>query len=180
MVLNGTTGARLRIAFPIISRASFGFWLSYFAVVSRVVLSLFWYGVLVCMPLYICPFPHLVVVLPSYQTFTGSECVYQMLKAIWPSISHVPNHLSPKANITTVGKYSLVLFTSNLIDSIRYYVLLPLLAYPISLHVGVSTKDPAPFHCKNDHRTDCMGGHAHLGAHQGPSRGGFGISALPT
>jgi NCS1 family nucleobase:cation symporter-1 len=26
-----------------------------------------------------------------------------MLKAIWPSIAQVPNHLSPEANITTAG-----------------------------------------------------------------------------
>jgi nucleobase:cation symporter-1, NCS1 family len=57
MVLNGTTGARLHIAFPILNRSSFGFWLSYFSVISRVVLSLFWFGI---------------------QTFIGSECVYQV------------------------------------------------------------------------------------------------------
>lgn len=82
MVLNGTTGARLHIAFPVLNRSSFGFWFSYFSVVSRVVLSMFWFGI---------------------QTYTGSECVYQMLKAIWPSVQHVPNRLSPSANITTVG-----------------------------------------------------------------------------
>jgi NCS1 family nucleobase:cation symporter-1 len=82
MVLNGTIGARLHIAFPILNRSSFGFWLSYFSVISRVVLSLFWFGI---------------------QTFVGSECVYQMLKAIWPSIAHLPNHLSPNAHITTSG-----------------------------------------------------------------------------
>ncbi|KAN0105611.1 NCS1 nucleoside transporter family [Russula decolorans] len=82
MVLNGTTGARLHIAFPILNRSSFGFWLSYFSVISRVVLSLFWFGI---------------------QTFIGSECVYQMLKAIWPSFAHLPNHLPSSANITTSG-----------------------------------------------------------------------------
>ncbi|KDR74147.1 hypothetical protein GALMADRAFT_251034 [Galerina marginata CBS 339.88] len=82
MVLNGTIGARLHIAFPVINRSSFGFWLSYFSVVSRVVLSMFWFGV---------------------QTFTGSECVYQMLKAIWPSTANIPNRLPESANITTVG-----------------------------------------------------------------------------
>lgn len=45
MVLNGTTGARLHIAFPVLNRSSFGFWLSYFSVVSRVVLAMFWFGV---------------------------------------------------------------------------------------------------------------------------------------
>ncbi|KAF8154064.1 NCS1 nucleoside transporter family [Crassisporium funariophilum] len=82
MVLNGTIGARLHIAFPVLNRSSFGFWLSYFSVISRVILSMFWFGI---------------------QTFTGSECVYQMLKAIWPSIARLPNNLSQSANITSAG-----------------------------------------------------------------------------
>ncbi|KAF7796008.1 hypothetical protein EIP86_007177 [Pleurotus ostreatoroseus] len=80
MVLNGTIGARLHVGFPVLNRSSFGFWFSYFSVISRIVLALFWFGVL---------------------TYTGSECIYQMLKAIWPSIQRMPNHLSPGANITS-------------------------------------------------------------------------------
>jgi cytosine/uracil/thiamine/allantoin permease len=57
MVLNGTIGARLHIPFPVLNRASFGFWLSYFSVISRVILAMFWFGV---------------------QTTIGSECVYQV------------------------------------------------------------------------------------------------------
>ena len=57
MVLNGTIGARLHVSFPVLNRSSFGFWFSYFSVISRVVLSMFWFGI---------------------QTFTGSECVYQV------------------------------------------------------------------------------------------------------
>ncbi|TFY79951.1 hypothetical protein EWM64_g4056 [Hericium alpestre] len=82
MVLNGTIGARLHVPFPVVNRSSFGFYLSYFSVISRVVLSMFWFGI---------------------QTFTGSECIYQMLKAIWPSLAHLPNHLPANANITTSG-----------------------------------------------------------------------------
>ncbi|KAH6904538.1 cytosine-purine permease [Coprinopsis sp. MPI-PUGE-AT-0042] len=82
IVLNGTIGARLHIAFPVLNRSSFGFWLSYFSVISRVVLAMFWFGI---------------------QTYTGSECVYQMLKAIWPSTARIPNHLPEGAHITTVG-----------------------------------------------------------------------------
>ncbi|KAH9976618.1 cytosine-purine permease [Lactifluus volemus] len=82
MVLNGTIGARLHIPFPVLNRSSFGFWFSYFSVISRVILSMFWFGI---------------------QTFVGSECVYQMIKAIWPSIAHLPNHLPPSAHITTSG-----------------------------------------------------------------------------
>lgn len=57
IVLTGTIGARLRIPFTILARSSFGFWLSYFSVISLIILSMFWFGV---------------------QTFIGSECVYQV------------------------------------------------------------------------------------------------------
>lgn len=89
VVLNGAIGASLHTAFPVVTRVSFGFWLSYFAVISRVVLSMFWFGIL---------------------TFTGSECVYQMLKAIWPSTQRVPNRLSDGASVTTVGMMCYVLY----------------------------------------------------------------------
>ncbi|KAF7374888.1 hypothetical protein MSAN_00374900 [Mycena sanguinolenta] len=89
MVLNGTIGARLHVAFPVITRSSFGFWFSYFSVVSRVVLSMFWFAI---------------------QSYTGSECVYQMLKAIWPSTAHIPNRLPESAGITSVGMMCYFLF----------------------------------------------------------------------
>ncbi|KAH7320408.1 cytosine-purine permease [Rhizoctonia solani] len=82
VMANGTIGARLHISFPVINRISFGYWLSYFSVVSRVVLTMFWFAI---------------------QTYAGSEAVYQMLKAIFPSIARIPNRLPESANITTVG-----------------------------------------------------------------------------
>ncbi|KAG6331822.1 hypothetical protein ID866_7267 [Astraeus odoratus] len=72
MVMTGTIGARLHVAFPVLNRSSFGFWFSYFTVFSRVILSMFWFGI-------------------------------QMLKAIWPSIANLPNHLPENANITSSG-----------------------------------------------------------------------------
>ncbi|KAI5117273.1 hypothetical protein M0805_001003 [Coniferiporia weirii] len=89
MVANGTIGARLHVPFPVLNRSSFGFWFSYFSVISRVVLSMFWFGV---------------------QTYTGSECVYQMLKAIWPSLANLPNHLAAGSNITTRGMLCYLLY----------------------------------------------------------------------
>ncbi|KAF9269008.1 NCS1 nucleoside transporter family [Marasmius fiardii PR-910] len=89
MVLNGTIGARLHVAFPLLNRSSFGFWFSYFSVVSRIILSMFWFGV---------------------QTYTGSECTYQMIKAIWPSTGRIPNRLPKDANITTVGMMCYIIF----------------------------------------------------------------------
>jgi NCS1 family nucleobase:cation symporter-1 len=41
-VLNGSIGADLHIAFPIAIRASYGYWFSYFCVVTRGILALFW------------------------------------------------------------------------------------------------------------------------------------------
>ncbi|KAH7340532.1 cytosine-purine permease [Rhizoctonia solani] len=70
---NGTIGARHHIPFPVLNRSSFGYWFSYFSVVSRVVLAMFWFA------------------------------VYQMLKAIFPSIARIPNRLPESADITTVG-----------------------------------------------------------------------------
>lgn len=41
-VLNGAIGADLNIAFPIAIRASYGYWFSYFTVITRAILALFW------------------------------------------------------------------------------------------------------------------------------------------
>jgi NCS1 family nucleobase:cation symporter-1 len=45
IVLTGTIGARLHVAFPVLNRSSFGFWFSYFTVFSRVILSMFWFSI---------------------------------------------------------------------------------------------------------------------------------------
>ncbi len=57
MVLNGTIGARLHVGFPVLARSSFGFWFSYFAVISRIVLSMIWSGI---------------------TSYVGSQCIYQV------------------------------------------------------------------------------------------------------
>ncbi|KAF7289577.1 F-box domain-containing protein [Mycena chlorophos] len=90
ILATGTIGARLHIAFPVIARVSFGFWFSYFAVVCRVFASFFWFGI---------------------QTYIGSECTYQMLKAlVGPAFLRIPNHLPESAGITTTGMLSFLLF----------------------------------------------------------------------
>ncbi|KAF2026264.1 hypothetical protein EK21DRAFT_103343 [Setomelanomma holmii] len=88
-VLNGAVGANLHIPFPIASRASFGYWFSYFAVVSRAILAMFWFGV---------------------HTGYGGTCVTAMLTAIWPSFAHLPNHLPASAGLTTAGMISYFLY----------------------------------------------------------------------
>ncbi|KIJ18168.1 hypothetical protein PAXINDRAFT_179500 [Paxillus involutus ATCC 200175] len=118
MVLNGTIGARLHVAFPVLNRSSFGFWFSYFTVFSRVILSMFWFGI---------------------QSYNGSQCVYQMIKAIWPSIAKMPNHLSPNANITSSGVlcyflYWLIQFPFMLLTphKVRWLFLVKAVVVPIA------------------------------------------------
>ncbi|KAL7417172.1 permease for cytosine/purines, uracil, thiamine, allantoin-domain-containing protein [Mrakia frigida] len=89
ILLQSATGAILHVPFPIQARSSFGFHLSKFAVISRVVLAVFWTGV---------------------QCYTGSECVHQMIIAFAPSFRNFPNHLPESANITSAGMLSFFLF----------------------------------------------------------------------
>lgn len=89
MVMTGTIGARLHVAFPVLNRSSFGFWFSYFTVFSRIILSMFWFGI---------------------QTYSGSQAIYQVLKAIWPSIARLPNRLPANANITSSGLLCYLLY----------------------------------------------------------------------
>lgn len=88
-VLNGAIGSNLHIPFPIAARASFGYWFSYFAVISRGVLAMFWFGV---------------------QTANGGTCVTQILNAIWPSFRTLPNHLPESVGHTTAGMMSYFLY----------------------------------------------------------------------
>ncbi|KAI0765176.1 NCS1 nucleoside transporter family [Fomes fomentarius] len=105
MVLNGTIGARLHIGFPVLSRSSFGYRFSYFSIISRMVLSMFWLGI---------------------QAYTGSQCIHQMLKAIWPTISTMENQLPREAGITTAGMlcfflYWLILFSFMFVSPRRIW-----------------------------------------------------------
>lgn len=74
-----------------------------------------------------------------------------MLKAIWPSVARVPNHLSPDANITTVGTTlsNIIPFIQTCIaDSLRFrrHVLLPLLASPVPFHAHLTPADQVLLH----------------------------------
>lgn len=88
-VLNGAIGAKLHIPFPIAIRASYGYYFSYFCVISRAVLAAFWLGI---------------------QSVGGGSAVTQAIVAIWPSYEHIPNHLPPSARITTRDMASYVIF----------------------------------------------------------------------
>ncbi|KAI0484972.1 uracil permease [Xylariaceae sp. FL0804] len=88
-VLNGCIGSDLHIPFPIAARASYGYWLSYFCVVSRGVLALFWFGV---------------------QSAGGGDCVTAIITAIWPSYQHLPNRLPAFVGVTSQGMVSYLIY----------------------------------------------------------------------
>ncbi|KAF2160198.1 hypothetical protein M409DRAFT_70563 [Zasmidium cellare ATCC 36951] len=88
-VLNGAIGVDLHIPFPIAIRASYGYWLSYFTVVTRGILALFWFGV---------------------QSVYGGQCITGMVTATWPSYANLPNRLPESAGITTQGMVSYFLY----------------------------------------------------------------------
>ncbi|ORY28013.1 putative allantoin permease [Naematelia encephala] len=80
VTLNGVIGARHHIPFSIASRASMGFYFSYFAVFSRLVLGLLYFGI---------------------NTYIGASCMLIMLEAIWPSLKTYHNSLPASAGVAS-------------------------------------------------------------------------------
>ncbi|KAI9808849.1 MAG: hypothetical protein M1827_007172 [Pycnora praestabilis] len=86
---NGATGVIYHAPFPVLSRASWGFWGSYIAIISRVILAIFWFAI---------------------QTMNGANTVRVMIGAIWPSFLTLPNHIPVNQGIATNTMISFVLF----------------------------------------------------------------------
>ncbi|THC99113.1 hypothetical protein EYZ11_001434 [Aspergillus tanneri] len=86
---NGAVGAIYHIPFPVIARASWGFWGSYVAIVSRVILALFWFAI---------------------QNVNGGNAVRVMLGAIWPRFLTLHNDLPEDEGITTTGMIGYLVF----------------------------------------------------------------------
>ena len=82
MVLNGAIGAKLHIPFSVAIRASFGYYLAYFCIISRSILAMFWLGI---------------------QGANGAQCITIMISAIWPSYGNIKNHIPLDQGITTQG-----------------------------------------------------------------------------
>lgn len=82
MVLNGDIGANLHIPFSVAVRSSFGYYLSYFCIVSRCILAMFWLGTV---------------------TTNGSVAMTVMIRAIWPSYQRIENHIAANMGVTTQG-----------------------------------------------------------------------------
>lgn len=88
-VLNGYVGAEWHIGYPVYSRAIWGVYGVYLALVQRIVLSLVWFAV---------------------QSWTGGLCVQNILAAIFPSFQHMTNHFPESANLDTKQFIGWVLF----------------------------------------------------------------------
>ncbi|KAF2000822.1 hypothetical protein P154DRAFT_545377 [Amniculicola lignicola CBS 123094] len=89
ITVNGRMGATLHTPFPVLSRMPFGYYFSYFVVLSRCVLAIVWLGV---------------------QTTTGGQCMTVLLTAIWPSFKNIPNHIPEDEGITSAGMIGFFLY----------------------------------------------------------------------
>ncbi|KAH7320652.1 uracil permease [Stachybotrys elegans] len=89
IAFNGAIGVLYHVPFPIIARASWGFWGSYIAIISRGILAIFWFAI---------------------QTMNGANTVRVMLGAIWPSFLTLENHIPPGRGIDDATMISFFLF----------------------------------------------------------------------
>ncbi|PVH76725.1 hypothetical protein DL98DRAFT_517709 [Cadophora sp. DSE1049] len=89
ITVNGRMGAITHAPFPVLSRMPFGYYFSYFVVLSRCVLAIVWLGV---------------------QTTTGGQCMSVLLTAIWPSFANIPNHIPDDQGISTSGMIGFLLY----------------------------------------------------------------------
>jgi len=80
IVLNARPGAIYHITFPVVARTSFGLWGSLWCTFNRGAMACIWYGV---------------------QASIGGDCMLVMLRAMWPSVNNIPNHLPASSGTTT-------------------------------------------------------------------------------
>lgn len=89
ITINGRMGATLHTPFPVLARMPFGYFFSYFVVLSRAVLAIVWLGV---------------------QTATGGQCMTVLLTAIWPSFANIKNSIPESQGISTSGMIGFFLY----------------------------------------------------------------------
>ncbi|RPD56001.1 NCS1 nucleoside transporter family [Lentinus tigrinus ALCF2SS1-6] len=80
IVANARPGAIFHVTFPVVARTSFGLWGSLWCVFNRGAMACIWYGV---------------------QASIGGTCVLVMLRAMWPSVNNIPNHLPESSGTNT-------------------------------------------------------------------------------
>ncbi|KAL2036931.1 hypothetical protein N7G274_010356 [Stereocaulon virgatum] len=88
ITLNGAVGVLYHAPFPVLARAGWGFWGSYVAIISRVILAMFWFAI---------------------QTVNGGDTVFVMITAIWPSFARLHNGIPANEGITTAQMVSFFL-----------------------------------------------------------------------
>jgi NCS1 family nucleobase:cation symporter-1 len=82
LVLNARPGAIFGITFPAVNRTTFGLFGSLWPVFNRAGMACIWWGV---------------------QAWLGGECVYVLIRALWPSFANLKNTM-PASSETTTGK----------------------------------------------------------------------------
>ncbi|KAI0720755.1 permease for cytosine/purines, uracil, thiamine, allantoin-domain-containing protein [Cerioporus squamosus] len=80
IVANARPGAIFHVTFPVVARTSFGVWGSLWCVFNRGAMACIWYGV---------------------QASIGGSCVLVMLRAMWPSVNNIPNHMPESSGTNT-------------------------------------------------------------------------------
>ncbi|KAJ7359321.1 permease for cytosine/purines, uracil, thiamine, allantoin-domain-containing protein [Mycena albidolilacea] len=80
IVLNARPGAMFHVTFPVVARTSFGLYGSLWTTFNRAAMACIWYGV---------------------QASIGGSCMLVMLRAMWPSVNNIPNHLPASSGTTT-------------------------------------------------------------------------------
>lgn len=101
IVANARPGAVHHLTFPVVARTSFGLWGSLWCTFNRGVMACVWYGV---------------------QASIGGQCMFVMLRAIWPSVENIPNHLPSSSGTTTKDFMAFFLF---------WLISLPAIWFPI-------------------------------------------------
>lgn len=80
MTLNGYSGAKTHVPFPVLARASFGYRFSKFPVIVRLVTCLFWHAI---------------------TNYLAVAPMTQVIRSIWPSYRTLPNQIPEAVGITT-------------------------------------------------------------------------------
>ncbi|KAI3618172.1 uridine permease [Moniliophthora roreri] len=101
IALSARPGAIHHITFPVVARTSFGLYGSLWCTFNRGVMACVWYGV---------------------QASIGGNCMRVMLRAIWPSVNNIPNHLPESAGISSKDLMAFFLF---------WFISLPAIWFPI-------------------------------------------------
>ncbi|KAK0482212.1 permease for cytosine/purines, uracil, thiamine, allantoin-domain-containing protein [Armillaria novae-zelandiae] len=101
IVLNARPGAKFHVTFPVVARTSFGLYGSLWCTFNRGAMACIWYGV---------------------QASIGGTCVLVMLRAMWPGVNNIPNHLPASSGTTTKDFMCFFLF---------WLISLPAIWFPI-------------------------------------------------